>query len=390
VLGAMLLCLSGAGLLMSILARRTPAAVVLVVLLLAVFHLGGLLLEFAHQLCVEFGWYSRVSPHMLALKGMADAWLDANPYRRLFLVLGTFYTDGWIPSGLLPMLVPALLFFALSIPAFVRLAGNLSEGEGRVRKPKATSDAARTRAPLAWPVYWKDNRWRTARPWMAWMYPLFLATAFGLMRWIQLGVADADTRDYFSRDDALFATGLATACGAGVLFVLRGGLFWSTTFAQEIRDETFGALVALPGGLDQVVKQKSAAVMRGLAPDAVLFLVGLDHCMVEIMVELQHPYWGSDDWFLLVSLIFGGLYAILLFWSLCLRFSLVLKRTAVLAALALMGAAGFILVLFMDTLRINNELEAGWTFAVTGGICLLLACLQFLGTVHRLGEAAGD
>jgi ABC-type transport system involved in multi-copper enzyme maturation permease subunit len=172
VLGVMLICLSAAGLLMSILSGRTRLAVSLVVLLLVVLHLGGPIINFVRWLCVENDWFAQDSLHMAALNGLANAWMEANPYRRLSLVLSTFHDEGWIPSGLLPMCVPALVFYVLSIPAFVRLTGNLREGEGGGRKRRAATANARARAPLEWTILWKDHRWRAARPWMAWLYPL--------------------------------------------------------------------------------------------------------------------------------------------------------------------------------------------------------------------------
>lgn len=390
VLGAMLLCLSAAGLLLSVVCARTRVAVALVMLLLVVLHLGGPLLHFIRWICVENAWFARDSLRMAALDGLADAWLEANPYRRLFLVLGTFYDDGWIPSGLLPMCVPALVFYALSIPAFVRLTGTLREQEGGGHRRRAGSVCATERTPVDWPIFWKDNRWRTARPWMAWAYPAFLCAAFVLLLWIQLRLADAQPADWYNREKALFATGFASAYAAAILFVLRGGGFWSTTFAQEIRGETFAALVALPGGLNQAVREKCAAVMRALVPDAVVFLLGILLCWKEIRSEFSSAYWGGDDWFVLFSLLFGGVSAILLFWSLCLRLSLALKRGAPMVALALMGAGAFLLALFMDGFRIHGDEEIGWTIFLTGVICLFLARRRFLSSVHRLGEAAGD
>lgn len=391
VLGAMMLVLSAAGLLMSILTRRTKVAVSLVVLLLVLLHLGGPILNFIRWICVENDWYGRDSLRMAALNGLANAWVEANPYRRLSLVLGTLYEDGWIPSGLLPMTVPALVFYALSIPAFLRLTGNLREAEGGGRKRRSATATAAARAPLTWPIFWKDHRWRAARPWMAWLYPLFLASASLIMLWVQLDLANAKDGDWFTNEWACVVTGTSMMYFSALFFVFRGGNVWSLTFATEVRDETFAALVTLPGGLGQAVKEKCAAVLRGLLPDALTFCVGALLCLGEVLRQWFRPWnWDFEPLFLLGCVVFGGACAVVLFWMLCLRLSLALKRGAAMAALALMGAGALLFLLIMLGLRPDSAAAAGVLFFLAGILCLVIARIQFQSAIGRLGEAAGD
>jgi hypothetical protein len=208
---------------------------------------------------------------------------------------------------------------------------------------------------------------------------------------VQLALAKARPDDWYTTERALLTTGGIMMYFAVLFLVFRGANFWSVSFATEVRNETFGALITLPGGLSQAVREKSLAVLRGLVPDVVIFCTGSLLCMKEIYREFfRSSGMESDSLFLLGCVVFGGTCAVVLFWMLCLRLSLALKRGASMAAVALMGAGAFLFMLTMVGIRPDSGAAAGVLFFLAGILCLFLAHIQFQSAVNKLGEAAGD
>ena len=377
-----LLLLNAWGALASVLMSTSVAASALAFLFLFILHAAGPLLNLVRWLLVENLVVKATHPVSLGLQVAANFLVQQDPYATLARVLGTLYTGSVAPEGVGYLVTLAVLGYAWAGLAFHRLSRNLREAN--LPRKKRETAYARPRfwtAPRAWlqyPILWKELHFLHGRPWMRHLYPLFLVTAV----WVVV-------RMIHTANPGLSPEGLERLLeGLGammmvyglVLLVSRAAGYLSNLFAVEVREETFAALAALPGGLAPLVRQKLCAVAWLAWPDLVLVLVGVlwsGDNLVGIYQEIDR------DPFFAFALTLLTLLAVPLFWQLTVYYSLRIKRGAVVVAGFTVVGCGYAYLTAMMIFsmgRIDSE--------VSILILPIVFCLLANGVVYGLNQKA--
>ncbi len=250
----------------SVIAKRTGGAVGFCFAVAILVALFGWILRGVEEILIAAG-------HPWHLDKVADLIAAASPVGRLAEVLSTGFRGFPIGTQVIVDVVLGVVCFLLAWLLFERMSDRAPDVVFAVARMLPSGSGRYRRFFLGWSQ--PPRAWRKAILWKDFYFLHGGRIAFGLRVLVYGGIAGLNLWDFLKGGSPTSSMGTGTGSGSIIplIFAIDIAVMSGRIFRVELNEQTFGALIGLPGTLAQLAQRKLLACLLAAAPGIVACVV---------------------------------------------------------------------------------------------------------------------